>query len=61
MINNHNFGAKDHLKLVYRAARLRMRKPSVAEVLVLGLQHNEVPVSSFKVRVPKEEERHVLE
>lgn len=55
-----NSGAKDHLKLVYRAHRLRMRKPSVAEILVLGLQNNPVPVSSARVPDRKEERRGVV-
>lgn len=54
MPRDPNSGAKDHLLLVYRTARLRMRKPSVAEILVLGFQHNEVPVSVH--RVPKRDE-----
>lgn len=52
-----NFGAKDFLK-----QRLRIRnarKPSVMEILVLGLQSNEVPISS--ARVPSKEERRGLE
>jgi hypothetical protein len=52
-----NYGAKDFLK-----QRLRIRnarKPSVMEILVLGLQSNEVPISS--ARVPSKEERRGLE
>lgn len=52
-----NFGAKDFLK-----QRLRIRnarKPSVMEILVLGLRSNEVPISS--ARVPKQEERREVD
>jgi hypothetical protein len=52
-----NYGFKDFFK-----QRLRIRnarKPSVMEILVLGLQSNEVPISS--ARVPSKEERRGLE
>lgn len=52
-----NYGAKDELK---KRLRIRnARKPSVMEILVLGLQSNEVPISS--ARVPSKEERRGLE
>lgn len=52
-----NFGAKDVLK---RSLRIRnARKPSVMEILVLGLQSNEVPISS--ARVPSKEERREVD
>jgi len=57
MPRDSNYGARDFLK-----QRLRIRnarKPSVMEILVLGLQSNEVPISS--ARVPSKEERRGLE
>jgi hypothetical protein len=54
-----NYGAKDYLKL-----RLRVRRayiPSVLEVIHCGFQGSEVPVSSVKVRVPKQEERREVD
>jgi hypothetical protein len=54
-----NYGAKDFLKL-----RLRVRRayiPSVLEVIHCGFQGSEVPVSSVKVRVPKQEERREVD
>jgi hypothetical protein len=52
-----NYGFKDFYK-----QRLRIRnarKPSVMEILVLGLQSNDVPISS--ARVPKQEERREVD
>jgi hypothetical protein len=52
-----NYGFKDFYK-----QRLRIRnarKPSVLEIMVLGLQSNTIPVSS--ARVPSKEERRGLE
>jgi hypothetical protein len=52
-----NYGFKDFFK-----QRLRIRnarKPSVMEILVLGLQSNEVPISS--ARVPSKEERREVD
>jgi hypothetical protein len=52
-----NYGFKDFYK-----QRLRIRnarKPSVLEIMVLGLQSNSIPVSS--ARVPSKEERRGLE
>lgn len=53
-----NYGAKDFLKL-----RLRVRRasiPSVAEIVILGVLSNSIPISS--ARVPdRKEERRVLE
>jgi hypothetical protein len=57
MPRDSNYGARDFLK-----QRLRIRnarKPSVLEIMVLGLQSNTIPVSS--ARVPSKEERRVLE
>jgi hypothetical protein len=57
MPRDSNYGARDFLK-----QRLRIRnarKPSVLEIMVLGLQSNSIPVSS--ARVPKKEERRGLE
>lgn len=52
-----NYGAKDFLKL-----RLRVRRasiPSVAEIVILGVLSNSVPISS--ARVPSKEERRELD
>lgn len=50
-----NYGARDFLK---ERRRIRLaRKPSVAEIIVLGFQNNTVPVSSVRVPDRKEERR----
>jgi len=50
-----NYGAKDFLKL-----RLRVRRasiPSVAEIVILGVLSNSIPISSARVPDRKEERR----